>query len=48
MSNLSLKVYSLCSVFLTGVATLATAIKFLFDSGNIESGEITMFGVVNS
>ena len=25
-----------------------TAIKFLFDSGNIESGEITMFGVVNS
>ena len=25
-----------------------TAIKFLFSSGNIESGEITMFGVVNS
>ena len=24
------------------------AIKFLFNSGNIESGEITMFGVVNS
>ena len=25
-----------------------TAIKFLFDSGNIESGEITMFGVVKA
>jgi len=25
-----------------------TAVKILFDSGNIESGEITMFGVVNS
>ena len=25
-----------------------TAIKFLFSSGNIESGEITMFGIVNS
>ena len=24
------------------------AIKFLFSSGNIESGEITMFGIVNS
>ena len=25
-----------------------TAIKILFTSGNIESGEITMFGIVNS
>ena len=24
------------------------AIQFAFNSGNIESGEITMFGVVNS
>jgi hypothetical protein len=24
------------------------AVKFLFSSGNIESGEITMFGIVNS
>jgi hypothetical protein len=25
-----------------------TAVKILFTSGNIESGEITMFGIVNS
>jgi len=25
-----------------------TAIRFIFESGNIESGEITMFGIVNS
>jgi len=29
-------------------AAAHTAVKFLFTSGNIESGEITMFGVVNS
>jgi len=38
--------------FSAGSARLAAedvdAIRFLFNSGNIESGEITMFGVVNS
>ncbi len=29
-------------------AAAVTAIQFLYDSGNIESGEITMFGIVNS
>ena len=29
-------------------AASVTAIQFLYNEGNIESGEITMFGIVNS
>ena len=47
-------IYSMTHSFSTtaGSARVAAedvdAIKFIFDSGNIESGEITMFGIVNS
>ena len=45
-------VYGAGTSVLSASARLAAentdAIKFQFDSGNIESGEITMFGIVNS
>ena len=44
-------IYSMVENGTAGVRVAAEdvdAIKFLFSSGNIESGEITMFGIVNS
>ena len=32
----------------TKVATVVNAVQFLFDSGNITSGTITMYGLVNA
>ena len=32
----------------TKVATVVNAVQFLFNSGNIASGTITMYGLVNS
>ena len=40
--------YTTSSGYIANEGSAVNAIKFEMDSGNIESGEITMFGIVNS